>query len=922
MAEFNILTESFVLNTSGTGNLYPLSPVEMQALIQDNSSLTISGSTVALFIDLGAQKDVDRIDYSFTPVSTSGISISYGRDADDLVTGSLTVLGQSVRVTPTTSGYSYPRYIKVEHQVPSGTPTVLNSLEVINGDTEVNFGQDGLLNSFAITGEASAEDTVYELYVRNDGSIPTDMFVSLDTNSQPIEVLEKFWLAPTVTGTFVNFDQTIEVPTTIPWEWGMFENITISSENKLSISNPNNPASTLSVGNEIGLTNMSGPSGGHQVEGVNSLGESVIISPRTDHAFNLLNVFKNVRTITSTPSHYTISNSDEQAWIYPAWDGDDTIYYLNGKATAEIQAYEISSDTHYTAFSGLSFYNRLSKFLFYHEGDLLVMGAQAAAGSSSDVGTQCWKVNVTTGAETPLQSMPASALDNIHAFTQAPNHIYFVRGVNNRSFYRYVISTDQWEVLQDQPTNNFQGGIAYSPLDNAVWTHRGDEIYEYDISSGQWNSTPIFDEMFDSPERIGVYFGGSTYYESEIGSASTHRARIIHSPIQLFDLNTPISGTWTSPVFRVETEENFRRILLDLENLTKVQPANNNLAAYTFEIRGSDSPPASDNFLENFGTALDEEVWATGIFNDVIATSNDYILTFSHDGETDIQSSGYVVMGVPLGTSGKMQYKIWWNPPTNKLSGSTNFSAIYIAPFLDVIFDGRVATRDPDSNQRVDDNYVYLKLGADGDSGGSISAIEFYNGSSVSTFSVSAGSGSFYEVNLVIDWTTGDYTVEFSGEEVGSGNIPAFKRAELEPQHTVEIFSGAETVDADEKFKYFSISRVGLEPASSEDRAFPVHIEDPLFGKDGSLEFTPVTVDSPLIPKTEFLQFRVSLETLLSSPEETPGLSAIKFPPVIKLENVQPGESKPVYFRYDFDSSNQNSSLELKLKAWMYTDKN
>ena len=919
MAEFNILTESFVLNSSGTGTLYPLDAVEMQNLIAGGSSLTLSGSTVSLFVDLGAQKDVDRIDYSFTPVSTSGVSIRYGRDADNLIAGSLTTIGQTVRVEPTTSGFNFPRYVSIEHQIPSGVSTVLTALSVINNDEDVNFGQDGLLNSFPITGEASAAETIYELFVRNDGAIPTDMFVSLETNSQPIEVLEKFQLSPTPTGTFINFDTEVEVPTSVPWEWGLFDSTTISSDNKLSVVNPSNPASLLSVGNELGLTNMSGPIGSHQIEAVNALGESIIVSPRSSHSFNLLNVFTNTRIITNTPS-YTVSNSDEEEWVYPAWDGDDTIYYLNGKATAEIQAYEISTDSFYTAFSGLSFYNRKSKFLFYHEGDLIVMGAQSGTGSSGDIGNQCWRVNVETGQETPLQALPTTSIDDGHAFAQSPTHIYYVRGLNYDNFYRYDIATNQWQVLDDQPTNGFQDGIAFNPIDNTVWTNRGDEIYEYDIATGQWNPTALFPEMVDV-KRFGIYFGGSTYYESEIGADSSNRARIINTPIELFDLSTALSGSWTSPVFRVETEENFRRVLLETINESQVSVASENLAAPTFEVRGSDSPPSSDNFLESFSTTLDDEVWATGVFNDVIVSSTDNLLTFSHDGETDIQSSGYIVLGVPLGTSGKMQYKMWWNPPTDKLSGSTNFSALYIAPFLDVIFDGKVAVRDPDSNQRTEDNYVYLKLGADGDSGGTITALEFYNGSSTTTYPINAGSGAFYEVTLVIDWTSGDYTIDFAGNELGSGNIPGFKRAELEPQHTVEIFSGSETVDTDEKFKYLAISRVGLEPASDEDRAFPVHRDDPLFGRDGSLDFTPVTIDSPLIPKTEFLQFRVSLETNLAAPEETPGLASLKFPPVIKLEDVAIGESEPVYFKYDFDSAAQGSSLELRLKAWMYTDK-
>lgn len=922
MAEFNILTESFIINTSGVGNVYDLNSSEVTDLLNQSSTLTLSGVTISLLMDLGAQKDVDRLDYSFTPVSTSGVTISYGRELSNLIPGSVSPIGQTLRVLPTTSGFDYPRYFKIQHVIPSGVPTNLTGLSVFNNDADLNFGEDGTLTSFPLVGEANAENVVYELYVKNDGVIPTDIFVSLETDGLSIETIEKFTLSPTPTGVFLNFDLDVEVPTTIPWEWGFFENMTISSDNKISVTNPSNAAALVNVGNTINLTDLGGNAAGAKIiEAKNINGNSVVVSQRTNHAFNFTNIFTNTRTVTSAPTHYTIANIQEQENLHPAWDGNDKIYYLNGQATAQVQVYTISTNTHSTALTGLSFYNRYAKTLFYDNGDLIVMGALAVPSTPSAIGNLCFRVNIQTGQETPLQNMPAAFLDKFHQFAPAPGAIYYIRGTTNSSFYRYNIATDQWDTLANIPSTGFQGGLAYNAVNNTVRTIRDDDVYEYQISIGAWNNTPLFTEMFSNVETTAILFGSSIYYEAGMSSNNTHRAKVLKVPVQLANLNTAISGSWTSPVFRVEQQENFRRILAELTNEDSIDVNFNNLAAPTFQVRGSDEPPAADNLVENFLVPLDQDRWATGVFGDVTLTSTDGLLKFSHDANGSSFTSGFILLGLPLGSSNKMQYKFWWNPGTNKLSGSTTFSALYIAPFLDVIFSGKVPVRSADTNQRTADNYVYLKLGGNSDSGGSIRSLEFYNGSSTSVFSVYAGSGSFYEVALSIDWVSGAYTVDFAGAQVGSGTIPGFRLAQLNPQHTVEIFSAAQTVDSDEKFKYFTINRVGLEPSSTTDRAFPVHRDDPLYGKNGSLEFRTTSMNSPLLPKTEYLQFRFTMSTLLAAPERTPGIASLKFPPVIKLENVGVGESKPVYFKYDFDSANTSSSLELRLKAWMFTDK-
>jgi len=929
MAEFNILSESFITNeeplTSGTS--IGLDAQQVADLISSSgASISVSGGTLSLLLDLGTQKSIDRLDYGFTPVSTSGLTIQYGRDLDNLTAGSLSLIGQSVRVEPTTSGFDYPRYFKVDHVVPSGSPLTLTSLEVINNDTEVNFGEDGNLQSFNLTGGAFSEtSTIYELDVRNDGTIPTDMFVSADTSDVDYDLLKKLELSTTTTGTFLSFDSELSIPSAIPWEWGVFENTTVTADNKLAVSNPNNPVAGLGEGDTITLSESNNESTGSiGIEVIDKDGNKVFARTKTNHRIYLMNAVTNTRTISSLPVN-SPSNTDEQNYTCLAWDGGDYIYYLNGKDTQELQRYEISTDTHSTFMTGLSFYNRKCKAIFYYEGNLYVMGAMSSAGSSSSVSYQVWRINTTTEVQTRMANMTESPDDALNGFCQLGDDIYFASGPNNgRRFHRYNISSNIWYTLADHASlGTFVNGLTARPDINKVWLNLdGENVYEYDPVTGLWSSNPV---LVLSPtntyDDIIVGFDNTLLFQTE-GDDDSYQEALILSEISLEDYNAPVVGTWLSPVMRMEEAENFRRIYMNLiDNDSSVLKFDDSLGVANFQIRGSNETPASDNVVESFGTALDPDVWVQGVFNDTIITSDSDILTFSHQAGVGDYNSGYVTFGFPLGTSSKMQYKFWWNPATDRLSGSTKYSRFYLAPFIDTLETGSLPNRDLETAERSDDDFISLIFGRSSDTGGSFSAIKVYNGSTTSTYNMSASAGNSYEVVWVVDWDTGAYSLHFDGQEIGSGSIPAFKIEELKSQHTFEFFSLSETVDADEGFKYLTVNRVGLEPSSEDDRAIPLHIEDPLYGTAGSLEFFPITVNSPLIPKTDFVQIQLTVKTTSPRPEDNAIVESVEFPPVILLEDVQVGESKPVYLKYNFDSVNNLSTDLLSIKAWMFTDK-
>jgi hypothetical protein len=930
MAEFNVLTESFITNEDPliSGTSIDLNAEQIAELISESgSSVTISGGILSILMDLGAQKSIDRLDYGFTPASTSGLTIKYGRDLSNLTNGVMSQVGQGVRVEPTISGFTYPRYFRIDHEVPSGTPITLTSLEVINNDEEVNFGEDGNLESFNLTGGAFAGTSqVYELNIKNDGTIPTDMFVSADTSDVDYDLLKRLELAPTPTGTFISFDEDLSIPSSIPWEWGAFENCTVNSENQLSVSNPDNNLANLKEGDEVSLSesrNDSTDSIGS--EAIDANGVRSFIRTRNNHRIYFMDVARNIRTASSLPLN-SPADSNEQNFTCLAWDESEYIYYLNGKDTKEIQRYHIPTDTHSVFVTGVPYFSRKCKVMFYDAGYLYIFGAVTSTTSSADVGFKAYKVNISTQVATPIENVAETVDDALNGFCKLNGYIYFLAGPNNGNrFHRYHIASDTWQTLANHP-GTFVSGITGNTDTNKILACFDNQyIYEYDTSLGNWSSTYVKDldpPAFIDYNDIVLGFNNTLLFATQ-GSDDSYQRAFILDTVTLDESDTEILGTWLSPVMRVEDAENFRRVYVNtLENAGSVLKFDESLGSETFEIRGSDSQPASDNIVEEFGTILDPDVWVQGVFNNTIITSDNNVLNFSYQGDVDTYNSGYVTFGLPLGTSSKMQYKFWWSPASDRLSGSTHYSRFYIVPFIETLETGVLPNRDLDTAERSDDNFISLIFGDSSDSGGVISALKVYNGSSTTNYSISASAGTYYEVVWIIDWDTGEYSLYFDGNQLeSSGTIPGFRREVLQSQHTFEVFSATEEVDADEKFKYLTVNRVGLDTSSNTDKAIPVHAEDPLYGLNGSLEFFPMTVNSPLVPKTEFVQLRLTIRTTNLRPEDSAIVSSVEFPPVILLEDVGVGESKPVYFRYTFDSANNLSTDLLSLKAWMFTDK-
>jgi hypothetical protein len=925
MAEFNLLKDSFIQNVSVSGNFRELNSEEIDKLITVSGSvLTLSGEVMKLWMDLGAQKSVKNLTYYLSPVSASGLTVEYGRDLGDYTVGTVITGSSTLTVEPTISGYTFPRYFQLTHSVASGsTPITINGLEVINTEDEVNYGNSGTLESISLVGDlVGGYSEVTEVPIVNSGTVPSDIYTTLDTSFIDNSLLENFELATTSTGTFRNFNLALEIPTTIPWEWGIFENTTIEDE-ALKAIDPNNILPDFQIGEErqlISENSNAAQNDSHTENAADPDGNPVLARLNNDHSISFTNPLRNTRTTSTTPS-YTPSDDNERKYADLAWDGDDCMYFLSGKDDQKIQKYEISTNT-FSQLTVTGSYNRRSRAVAYYDGYLYLGGGQSSAGSSSDTSDQFWKYRISDGTEEQLNSLWTNT-NTAPKFVVLDTNLYYITGDTDQKFYKFDLVNEVWTQLANHPVT-FPDDLSPNFTENEIWLSDSSGAYSYDILTNTWSTARVVE--FEEPTNPTSFVNGVVGIEDSVFCGSTYSISI-ETWMKVLDetpeqnLGLAISGSWISPVFKVDSPNDFHRILLYVNALAGAEVKfDESIGVENYQIRGSDSSPSAENTFQNFGESLDPDEFVTGILSDTAIVSSGNELTFSHAEEGNNYNTGYVYYGFPLNTQGEMQYKFWWSPPTDRLAGSEHYSRFYIVPYLDILGGSSVPDRNPNTLERLGGNYIYLQYGDQNDSQGSFSKLTLYNGVSTQDFSISAESGRYYEVTFIINWENGSYKLYFDSNLISTGTIPLISISELGSQHSYELFSAGETVNFEEKYKYLTVNRVGLEAYQEADIfAIPMHRSDPLFGEQGSLDWTPITVNSPILPKTAYIQMKLTLRS--TGGVDSPVVEQVKFPYVLKLEDVAAGESSPVYVRYLFPAANDFSTNTLRLRSWMATDK-
>lgn len=926
MIKYNILPDSFITNPTTSGQRV-LTALEVSNLIAESGNVaTISGgSTVNLLIDLGAQRSVDSLRYTFSPISTSGLVIQYGREANSLVSGTVSVQGNTIVVTPTQSGYTYPRFFAVTHSV-SGSAVTLSGLSVLNNDTEINFGTSGTVNALTIVSSGiSGLSQVLEVPVYNNGIVPADIYVGLDTTGMDLDLVDRFQLSTTSTGTFETINTAMEMPTEIPWEWGVLSGVSINSSNELILDDPSFSFPTYTLGQYIQIATSPNfndnqptpillPNGSHAIACTDSSNRIILVDPIRS-------------SVTQSPLPPIVpSTSSEYNNHQLAWDGSNKLFYINNSATDQnLRYYDLNTNTH-QILTTIPFFIRSCRMLAVCNGNLYVGGAQSSSGSSGDRGNQFWRLNLTTLVWTQLSNLPTSP-DANGMFAVLENCIYYMRWPNGTALFRFDIALNVWQTLTAPSGSFFQGIFPYATGKQLWIADNSDNIKVFSHVTGTYLANAY----------SSLYPGGNSFTHACLCANDTlvfnHRndAFTVASYVLVRDTNVPApvinltaSGTYLSPVLKMDQDEKYHRMILDyalgsVNNLLKADP---NIAVDNFEFRGSDTSPASDNTIEEFDEGIDEDSFVTGTLGSTTVTASGGFLTFSHDylNSTDTpHQSAYLTFGFPLSSAGEMQYKFWWNPASNRTANSTNWSGFYIAPYIDTIGTGNQPDRNPDTLQRLTDDHIYIRFGSAANSGGSFTQLQFYNGSTTTAYSISASTGTFYDVTLIVNWSTGAYRLYFKGAFLGAGTIPTARIALIGDTHTYEIFSASDGVDSQEQFKHLTINRVGTESAELTDIAIPLHARDPLFGEAGTLPWYITTVNGSLIPKYKYIQFRLTFRS--SGTLSQAKVSGIRFPVIQKLEQVPVSGTKSVFVRYNFPVNNNLGTNVFKLKSWMATDK-
>lgn len=924
----NTLRDSFIENQVVEDQRLLTAEEVQQLLTEGNiSEVSLSGDVLNILADFGVQRDLSKIYCKISPVTTTGICISYGREEASLISGVLFTDLDSTYTEPTISGYTCPRYINFSI---SGAFDVLE-LGAISDSDDIKFKQSlqEIDTITLVAGGVAGYSDIRQIEVVNSGNLTSDIYVGVDPSSVSSGVLENIEISLSPTGNFLSTISGLNLPEDVPWEWGTFENINLSN-NKLNLISSTESYPTFEVGTEVELSKPLSIYGNVAIPVTMSGNTYVVATVTSGHAPLFIDPIRNRKIIGASPA-YTPATDNEKRGHGLTWDDDDRLYYMSNSTDQTLRYYQISTNTHHVL-TTVPFYARRIRELCYVGGDVYIAGGLATSGTSASVGQQFWKVNVDTLASTQLSDVPSTIYTTLPRSCRAGSYIYMHVGTYGLSggFLRYNLNNGSWEILADLPGSPIPDvvGLSYNSEDGHVYIITGvGYVYKHNINTAITNASPVhyFSGTY-SPNHGNLCVNNSLIYAATDFSISTSYAKVyVLDDVPAMSIPEGIVGTWTSPVFKIGDEEQFSSILLDyIKDQASELKADDTLGVDNFEVRGSDVSPAAYNLIENFNEALSTDVYYTDTLNSYSTiVSSGGTLSFSHSyisADTPPYNGAYVYFSLPLSTAGKMQYRFWWNPSSDKTSGISSLSKFMLVPFSDLVAGERLPTRGSSTFERTDGNYIYIEFGQSSDSAGIFTALKVYKGTSTDTYLINATTGTFYLVELIIDWSNGSYSLYFNSTLLGTSFIPMAQVAKLGSEHTYEIFSTGREVSFEERFKYLSINRLtNTIPESITNAATPAHREDEIFGDSGSAAWVPVTVNNCLLPKYRFLQFRLTLKS--TGTWQYPTVISSKFPVVYRLENVASGDSRSLYLRYNFPATNNLATNIARLKSWMFVDK-
>jgi hypothetical protein len=238
--QYNLLENTYLATNSGIGNVV-FDSAQIASLKEGTLSEQMygNGTTLVLDADLGARVKVDEIKYFFSTAIAmetvaSGISMYYKDELFDSYSSLYVSLSTSYFYT-TISGASAPRYIRLVHALTDSTTSgIINGFSVLNDDTYVNFGEDGLKTSESLHA-ARNETEISTIPIYNNSGETTDAYASIEPQDTFIDDL--LYLSESSSGPWLGLKDTdARVCGSSVWSDGNYDNTTLDANNYLILT--------------------------------------------------------------------------------------------------------------------------------------------------------------------------------------------------------------------------------------------------------------------------------------------------------------------------------------------------------------------------------------------------------------------------------------------------------------------------------------------------------------------------------------------------------------------------------------------------------------------------------------------------------------------------------------------------------------
>lgn len=234
--KYNIAKNGITATNSGIGNVI-LSSANINDLLEKNLSYSlVTPDTLVIDCDLGYRINVYQPRYYFDSASASGtvsgsLSFYYWNDSNGGYVLSGTEVGPNYYYT-TISGTSSPRKIRLIHTV-SGTAIsgTLTGFEVLNDDSVVDFGEDGLETSANVITSLSSSDITNTIKIYNSGTAKSKAYASIEPQMNSSD--EMLFIANSTNGPWYgpNLDNSLLANDEDSWDEGSYNNTEFSSGN-------------------------------------------------------------------------------------------------------------------------------------------------------------------------------------------------------------------------------------------------------------------------------------------------------------------------------------------------------------------------------------------------------------------------------------------------------------------------------------------------------------------------------------------------------------------------------------------------------------------------------------------------------------------------------------------------------------------